>query len=88
MAQVSGRGVKVLALMLSLRPQKHSLQWRRKVYSGEAEVKLAYIGNIAHPISDWSVFMPKRNPNPHSLIEPKSTLLIGQNGAALMQMRI
>lgn len=33
------------------------------------------------PAPDWCVLLQMRTPNPHSVIGPKSTILIGQNGA-------
>lgn len=35
-------------------------------------------------VPDWSVLMHMRTPNPHNLMGPKSTVLIDQNGAALV----
>lgn len=34
-------------------------------------------------VPDWSILMQMRAPNPHSLIAPESTVLIGQDGHAL-----
>ena len=39
-------------------------------------------------VPDWLILMQIRTPNPHSLIGPKSTVLTGQNGAALIGQQI
>ena len=46
--------------------------------------ELTYIEGSTSYVPDWSVLMQMRTPNLHSLIGPKSTVLIGRNGVTLI----
>ena len=61
----------------SLMETESELCWGR----GEADLKRE---ECLCPLTGWSVSMQIKTLNPHSLIGPKNTILIGQNEAALM----
>lgn len=60
--------------------RKHSIRWKMKVCSVEAEEKLAYIEESAYPRSLIGPFVCKWELQIYTDIGPNSTVLIVQNG--------
>ena len=58
--------------------------WKEKAGSQSQQGAGLYGQKLLPLIPDWSVFMQMRTLNPSSLISPKETSLIGQNGTALI----
>ena len=70
-----------MSSMFQLQLGKHSLEWKGKVCS-QNQRGAGLNGQTFRPlVPDWFVSMQMRTPNPHILMGPKGTALIGQNRA-------
>lgn len=74
------------ASVVQLQLGRYSLQWKGKVHSLIQRGADYYTKKSPSLVLDWSILMQMRTPNPHSLIGPKSTVLISQNGTALVSL--
>ena len=61
-----------------------SVWWKGEVHS-QRQRGAHICGHESLPlVPDWSILMQMRIPNPHSLVGPKGTVLIDQNGAVMI----
>lgn len=62
-----------------------TLQWKGKCILWDRGELTLYKQKSPPLVPDWSVLMQMRTPSPCSMTWPKNTVLIGQNGAALIR---